>query len=119
MIPAINEANFQLEVIEADRPVLVHFWTPWCGLCRLIEPILKQLLTNGNSSIKSVAINADENFKIANYYCIRNLPTIILFYHGKPIHKLDSFENRDRLKTALEQLLHHGRSLAQSVPKQL
>ena len=111
MISVVNEANFQLEVIKAEQPVFVHFWTPWCGLCRLIEPILRQLLSDSDNSIKLVSINADENFKIANHYSIRNLPTIMLFHHGKPTHKIDNFESRDRLKTALEQLMHHTHSL--------
>ena len=105
---AVKEANFQQEVIESDQPVLVHFWTPWCGLCRLIEPILTNL---DNSSIKLVAINADKNFKIANHYRIRNVPTLMLFHHGKPVQKMDNFRDRDRLQAALEKLIYQTSSL--------
>ena len=107
MISVVNEANFQQEVIESEQPVLVHFWTPWCGLCRLIEPILKKLSTENKGSIKLISINADENFKIANHYRIRNLPTIMLFQHGKLVQKMDHFENRDRLQAALEKVMQN------------
>jgi len=102
---AVNETNFQREVLEASQPVLVHFWTPWCGLCRLTHPTLEMLQKDRNESIKLVSINADENFKLANYYRLRNLPTIMLFHNGKLIKKLDNFDSRDRLKAALEELM--------------
>ena len=112
MIFAVNETNFKREVLEASEAVLVHFWTPWCGLCRLIEPILKNLQTEQNKSIKLVSINADENFKLANHYRLRNLPTIMLFRQGKLIKKSDNFDNREQLHLALTKIVNQTLSIS-------
>ena len=109
MVFAVNEINFQQEVLEASRPVLVHFWSPWCGLCRLINPMLESL--KQDQHIKLVSINADENFKLTNFYRLRNLPTIMLFENGELIKKLDDFNSRDRLRIALERLINNTLSL--------
>ena len=101
----VDRANFKNEVIESSCPVIVHFWTPWCGLCKLISPMLEAIQVENNEQIKVVSINADENFSLANTYRLRNLPTILLFNNGELIEKLDGFNNRDRLRVALENVM--------------
>ena len=111
MPSVVNETNFQREVIEAPRPVLVHFWTPWCGLCQLIEPMLSTMQVGKEELIKVVAINADDNFKLTNYYRLKNLPTLMLFKDGELVQKLDGFTSRDRLYQALTSLMDNSLSL--------
>lgn len=112
MPSVVSETNFKQEVLEASCPVLVHFWTPWCGLCQLINPMFETMQGKNSQLIKLASINADENFKLANFYRLKNLPTIMLFNNGEVVQKLDGFKNRDRLRNALETLMNKSFSIS-------
>lgn len=104
MVLAVTEKTFKEEVLTASTPVVVNFWAPWCGLCRLINPMLIKCQSECGAEIKLVSINADENLKLANTYRLTTLPTVIVFAGGKVLHRLDKFRNRDDLRIAADDL---------------
>lgn len=105
MLQVVSEKTFDQEVLQSSQPVLVHFWAPWCGLCRMINPMLLKLQSNLEQPIKLVTINADENFKLSNTYRLSNLPTLLLFEKGNLLERLDSFHGRDGVYNSIEQIL--------------
>lgn len=108
MVTTVNENNFSREVLSSPQPTLVHFWAPWCGLCHLIMPTLMTFQQSWGQNIKLVSVNADENFKLANTYRLRSLPTLILFHHGQVISRLEELKGRDELYRTLETLISHN-----------
>jgi thioredoxin 1 len=101
---SVNDQTFSPIVLESPQPVLVHFWAPWCGLCLLIHPLLSKVQSEWDGQLKVVSVNADENFKLANTYRLRNLPTLILFDQGQIIHRLEGIQGRDELLKTLQQI---------------
>lgn len=104
MVLSVNERTFTQEVLESPIPVLIHFWAPWCGLCKLIEPLLSEFHNHQCDDIKIVGINADQNFKLSNTYRLTTLPTLILIENGTVRLRLDSFKGRDDLRQVLEEI---------------
>ncbi|GAB4147777.1 MAG: thioredoxin family protein [Cyanobacteria bacterium J069] len=96
----VNERNFSQEVLESSTPVLINFWAPWCGLCRLMTPMLNQLQADWEGQIKLVTINADENFKLANTFRLTTLPTLLLVDGDNVLHRFDHFASRDDIRNA-------------------
>ncbi|MFW6358700.1 MAG: thioredoxin family protein [Chroococcales cyanobacterium] len=99
---SVSEQTFSKQVLDSSQPVLVHFWAPWCGLCRMIVPLLTKFQAEANSQIKIVGINADDNLKLANTYRLTNLPTLILFERGSVVHRIEGFKGREELYRSLE-----------------
>jgi thioredoxin 1 len=105
MTSVVDEKAFEQEVLGASMPVLVHFWAPWCGLCRMIEPALQTLANDPTAELKLVGVNADESLKLASDYRIRNLPTVLLFKEGKLLYRVEEFDRRDQILPMLRGLL--------------
>lgn len=116
MVLSVNEENFLKEVLESSVPVIVNFWAPWCGACRLLTPLLSSFQTEWGEHLKVVNINADENFKLANTYRLKTLPTILLFDSGNILHRVDGMLNRDDLHQASNSLRSSLENLQTSYP---
>ena len=83
-LPQVTDATFDEDVLASDRPVVVDFWAPWCGPCRVIAPILDQLAAEHGSRVSFVKLNVDENPVAGARYHVLSIPTVILFDGGEP-----------------------------------
>lgn len=84
----VNDINFDQAVLKADLPVLVDFWAPWCGPCRMVAPILEELAEEYSGKIAIGKLNVDENMNSAKKFSINSIPTMILFSKGKPVQQM-------------------------------
>ena len=80
-----NEQDFENEVINGDVPILVDFWAEWCGPCKMLSPILEDVLEELKEKIKVVKVNLDENQDLAIKYSVRSIPSLLLFSKGELI----------------------------------
>lgn len=101
----MGEQSFFEEVLQSSTPVLVHFGAPWCGPCRMIEPLLSRFHSELGRPFKLVGINADENLKLSSRYRITTLPTLILFKGGEVVYRLEGLYKRDDLWVELQKLM--------------
>lgn len=76
---AVTDASFEQDVLKSDLPVLIDFWAPWCGPCRMVAPIVDEIATEFEGKIKVFKLNTDENPNVASQYGIRSIPTLMIF----------------------------------------
>lgn len=82
MVEVTSDATFKTDVLESEVPVLVDFWAPWCGPCKMVSPILEKLKENAGDKVKVLKLNVDENPISAGNYKITGIPTVMLFRNG-------------------------------------
>lgn len=98
----INEANFESDVINSEGNVLIDFWAPWCGPCKMQTPILEKLLSDGSVNAKIGKVNVDDNPGIAQKFNIASIPTLILFKDGKEVDRMVGVQPETILKDKLK-----------------
>ena len=103
-LDAVSDNNFQAEVVESDKPVLVDFWAPWCGPCRVGAPHLEEL-AGVSDDLKIVKLNVDENPQTAASFNVMSIPTLLLFKNGAVAHQIVGALPKSRLLQELEPAL--------------
>jgi thioredoxin 1 len=100
----VTDSSFQADVIEADGPVLVDFWAPWCGPCRVVGPVLEEI-AGERPDLTIVKLNVDENQQTAANFDVLSIPTLILFRGGEPVKKVIGAYPKKKLVAELEPAL--------------
>ncbi|MFO7654479.1 MAG: thioredoxin [Candidatus Krumholzibacteriia bacterium] len=101
----LDSNNWQNEVLESGEPVLVDFWAPWCGPCKMIGPIVEELAGEYSGRVKVGKVNVDDNQHLASQFGIRGIPTVMIFKDGQVANSFVGLRSKDDLASALDALL--------------
>ena len=102
---AVTDDSFEKEVLKSEVPVLVDFWAPWCGPCRMVAPIVDEIAKDYEGQIKVFKLNTDENPNVASQYGIRSIPTLMLFKGGQKIETVVGAVPKSTLATTIAKYL--------------
>lgn len=101
----VTDSTFQQEVLDSEVPVLVDFWAPWCGPCRMVAPVVEEIAQQYDGQIKVVKLNTDENPNVASQYGIRSIPTLMIFKGGQRVDMVVGAVPKTTLSNTLEKYL--------------
>lgn len=101
----VTDSSFQADVLEADKPILVDFWAPWCGPCRVVGPVLEEIAAEKGDALQVVKLNIDENPRTAAAFDVLSIPTMILFKGGQPVKRVVGAYPKRKLEAELEPAL--------------
>jgi len=101
----VTDGTFETEVLKSDKPVLVDFWAPWCGPCRMVAPVVEELSEEYGAQVKFLKLNTDDNLNTASTYGIRSIPTLLMFKGGQPVDQIIGFRPKGDLKRVIDKAL--------------
>jgi thioredoxin 1 len=102
---AVTDASFEQDVLKSDVPVLVDFWAPWCGPCRMVAPIVDEIAKEYEGKIRVFKLNTDENPNVASQYGIRSIPTLMLFKGGQKVDTVVGAVPKNTLSSTISKYL--------------
>ena len=100
-----TDQNFGQEVLQSRIPVVVDFWAPWCGPCKVVSPIIEELAREYEGKVKVGKLNVDENQMMASEYGIMSIPSIVFFKNGKPVKTMIGAQSKENFKKGIEETL--------------
>ena len=98
----VTDTNFEQEVLQAGKPVLVDFWAPWCGPCRMVAPVVEELAEEYDGKVDFFKLNTDDNPNTTVKYGIRSIPTLLVFKNGEPVGQIVGFRPKSDLQKRLD-----------------
>ncbi|MEM7062200.1 MAG: thioredoxin [Cyanobacteria bacterium P01_B01_bin.77] len=105
LVNEVSDANFQTDVLGSEIPVLVDFWAPWCGPCRMVAPVVDEVATKFEGRVTVFKLNVDDNPSSASDYGVRSIPTLLIFKDGKVADTVVGAVPTSTLSTTLEKYL--------------
>jgi thioredoxin 1 len=104
-LSSVQDSDFQQVVLESEKPVVVDFWAPWCGPCRMVSPLVEELSHEYGEQMLFVKMNTDENEETMINYGVTSIPTLIVFSGGRELNRIVGFAPKDQLKRQIERSL--------------
>ena len=101
-VAEFTDETFQADVLNSNQPVLVDFWAPWCGPCRMIAPMVEELASEYAGSVKVGKINIDDSPQMAQRFSVNSIPTLMVFKGGQPVETFVGVQPKNRLQRALD-----------------
>ena len=102
-VAEVDDSTFESEVLQSSEPVLVDFWSPWCGPCRQLTPVVEALAAENAGSAKIVKLNIDDAPQSAQKYQVSSIPTLMIFKGGEPVERFVGLQPKDRIQEAIDE----------------